>query len=425
MPIRALQSLRACLGRRPTQNVNVQTNSGTSHINSYQPSRHYSVSELNQFATSNLPSASNRLHFLADLARSILLSDTSRPDKALLCKHLANLITDQDTVDFQGAPRQANFFASYCIDLSLQELEHQYTAVAEQNLRSMLTLWVNTLCPAQNEFNLNGVVYSRTEIQDMLSAPGLISRKVQQTRSNLGIAVERRLYGESIELNAQNVHDPSVRANAARVLGIMRAKYGSAKEPTQSEVSLFVNRAASNTPSRPTILAGMTHCLNHIGHDSNWEVSLTPNKALKEVIRYIKATPDVQMKTNLTNALLERLREISAEKPCVVGVLQRLMDVPNGIDPDMNFAGVSRQIEEDMSRLAVKTYAQVNSLIDESIQAQRALPDSENNEANAEAIASKIGKEMFGTRVKQDMHLLGGLNQAELTPHFERLKAGF
>ena len=43
--------------------------------------------------------------------------------EAKICKHLANLMTDQDALDCHGATRQGNYFASYCVDLTLQELE--------------------------------------------------------------------------------------------------------------------------------------------------------------------------------------------------------------------------------------------------------------------------------------------------------------
>ncbi len=388
----------------------------------YKPGQNYSIAELNQFATSNLPSAANRLRFQSQLRDTLVMTETSRPNKAMLCKHLATLMTDEDHLECNGAIRQANYFASYCVDLSIQELNQQYSAVMEQNLRDILTLWFNTLCPGQSEFNLNGIIYSRSEVQDMLKAPSLISRQLQQTNSDVARQLERRLRGQGSTSNYQTVHDRAVQNNAGRVLDIMRAKHGQTDELSHDAVREFVTNASKTHPSRTNVLAAMDHCLSNTNRDNNWNVDIHPQHAIKDVIQYIQSVPDETMHLNLTNALLERLREIHVEGPCVSGVLQRLIDVPNGIDPDMNFTGASRQIAEDMATLASKTYSKFSDLIEEGV---RAVEHEEHNSDVTRTIAGTIGRDMFHTRVDQDMKLMGGLNETELAPHRERLKEGF
>lgn len=389
---------------------------------SYIPGRHYTIAELSQFASNNLPSAANRTRFLADLRDALLLPETDRPNKAKICKHLANLMTDQDALDCHGATRQGNYFASYCVDLTLQELEQQYSAAMENDLRDVLTLWVNTLCPGQSNFNLNGVIYSRQEVLDMLKSPSLISRQIQNSGSSLALQLDRRLRGQGTSSQHQTVHDPAVQHNGNRVLNIMREKSGQAIEPSQAEVRSFIASAAQNHRAKTAIMAGLTRCLNNTIRDANWQVNLTPQQTIKEVVRYIRSIQDNTMRGNLTSALLERLREIDVEGPCVSGILQRLVDVPNGIDPDMNFAGAARQIGEDMATLAGKTHAQFTELIDEGMQA---IEDEKHDKQLTQTIAGNIGREMFETRVNQDMKLMQGLPAAQLAPHLERLKAGF
>lgn len=432
MPNKIVQQVLGCFGldclQDPEPAGRVQPPPARPHIPApvsrpaYRPGQNYSIAELNQFATSNLPSVENRSQFQSQLRDTLLMPETSRPNKAMLCKHLATLMTDQDYLECHGATRQANYFASYCVDLSLQELSQQFSAAMEQDLRNVLTLWVNTLCPVQTEFNLNGVIYTRTEVLDMLRAPALISRQLQQPNSALAHQLELRLRGQGSTSNYQTVHDRVVQSNGSRVLDIMKAKHGQTIAISHTAVRRFITKAAETHPSRTNVLAGMSACLNNTNRDNNWNVDISPQHAIKEVIQYIQSVPNQTMRTNLTNALLERLREIHMEGPCVSGVLQRLIDVPNGIDPDMNFAGASRQIGEEMATLAGKTYAQFSDLIEEGV---RAIEQEEYNPDVTHTIAGNIGRDMFHNRVEQDMKLMGGLSEAELAPHRERLKAGF
>jgi hypothetical protein len=61
-------------------------------------------------------------------------------------------------------------------------------------------------------------------------------------------------------------------------------------------------------------------------------------------------------------------------------------------------------------------------LIDEGV---RAIEEYGHNLDVTQTIAGNIGRDMFHTRVEQDMKLMGGLSEAELAPQRERLNAGF
>ncbi|HEX4842074.1 MAG TPA: hypothetical protein VFV57_00255 [Limnobacter sp.] len=359
---------------------------------------------------------------MADLVSTMLLPNTGKSNKIMICKHLVNLMTEEDGLMCHGAVRQRNYFASYCVDLALQQLAQQFSANLEETLRSMLTLWVNTLSPVQDEFNINGVIYTRAELLKMLEAPVLIGREWRQPRSHLADQLERALKGRGNTSNAQTVHDHGVQSNAGRVLNIMRAKHGRTDQISDQEVVAMIEKVSRHRKNKDDILSGMHACLQNSRRDNNWNVDLTPQQAIKEVVQYILSVKDPTMRLNLTQALLHRLEEIQLETPCVSGKLQRLLDVPNGIDPDMDFAGADRQIAEDMATLAGKTYEQFNKLIDEGIEA---IQEEEKNPDTTQSIAKQIGLDMFNTRINQDMKLLGGLEEQDLAPHRERLKAGF
>lgn len=442
MPNTTITNMMRCFGldcinvtqNRNTQRPRTNTNRVTNHTPtpprpvapqvsaSYMPGRFYTIAELDRFATSNRPSAINREHFLVTLVQRFTSPETSRPDKATLCKHLANLMTDEDAFECQGAERQANYFASYCVDLTLQELDNQYSAGMEETLRNMLSMWINNLCPSQSDFNLNGVIYPRQDLLQMLASQKLINTELRAYSSELAQQVEARLHGRGNFNNRQNVHDAAVRGNAARVLDIMDKKSAGIDSPNNRQITAWVNKLCKNHPNSAAILAGLQKSLHDHRTDSAWSVNVSPFQTLTRVTKYIWATKDQTLKQNLTDSLLTRLREISNEDPCITGVLQRLIDVPNGIDPDMGFINVSDQIAQEMSTVASKAFDQFTNLIDEGL---NALPLHEINPEPETPTVEQIGRQMFATRVHQEMHQLGGIPEEQLTQHIKNLETGF
>lgn len=384
----------------------------------YRPGQNYSIAELNNFVTSNMPSLANRPSFLADLLEKLDRPGISKASKAMLCKHLANLMTENDVLTYKAAPRQANYFASYSVDLTLQELGRRFSAAGEKDLRETLSLWANQLCPGQTEFNLNGVVYSRAEILDMIKSPNLISRQIAASNSDLATLMEARLHGTGSTSSGQTVHDSVVKHNGSRVLGMMRAQFGNRLTITTKEVVRLVTEASINKPAHQHIVAGMHYCLGNTNRDTSWGEDITPQQAIKVVAQYVLSVKDSSLKTSLTEAFLERLREIRVEGPCLCGVLQRLVDVPNGVDPRMAIEASDSQIAEEMARLAGKTRTHVDAIIEEGVMIV-------GEEEASEKEISNISKDTFRSRVDQDMGLFGGLPKNQLAPHIKRLEAGF
>ncbi|MCR2745355.1 hypothetical protein [Limnobacter parvus] len=424
--------LKLCgLSNTPNENTHAPTTNqrtwlGAMRRNDYHPGHTYSAQELGQFASNNFPRAEDRPQFLRDLLVAFHNPHASKVEKATLCKHMANSMREEDSLYCLGASRQANFFASYCIDLSLQQLDQNYTAALEQDLRSMLSLWVNTLCPSQSTFNLDGILYSRAELITMLSSPNLISRELRQPVGGLAQRMDARLQGYGTSGNSQNVHDQAVRDNGSRILDIMKAKHRKTRELSSAEINLYVGTAISNcnatNSDKALMRQGLKICTSNTSRDNNWAVNINPKRVLGHVCQYIQATQDSGMRDHLKQSLLSRFREIELEKPCVTGLLQRLLDIPSGIDPDMNFAGKARQVGEDVVTVAAKTYEQFNTLIEEGIEA---IPAAQrNSDAQNNAIGA-IGQNMFEARINQDLKRLGGLTEAEIAPHRERLKVGF
>lgn len=392
----------------------------------YTPGRTYTVAELGRFATINQPSLVNRSAFIRHLLSTFERPDVTRAEKATLCKHLANFMNSDEAFEFKGAPRQANYFASYCVDLTLQELDLQFNAAMEQDLRSMLTLWSHELCPSQTEFNLDGIIYSRPELQNMLNGQKLISRNLLQASGSLAERMDNRLHGVGTSSQAQTVHDMAVRDNGARVLALMKTAHAQTTQLSDSEIKTFIEKAISqNTKTKlntEQIRQGLQACLTNHAGDNNWNVHSSPRLILGDVCQYIQATANTTMRNNLQQALLDRLIEIAIEQPCTPGVMQRLLDVPNGIDPNMNFAGKSRQIGEEMASLASKTYERLTVLIDEG---RQAIPESERTPETMDQMATTIGQQMFVNRVNHEMKRLGGMSEMEVAPHRERLSTGF
>lgn len=387
---------------------------------SFLPGRQYSATELLEIARTNPPRSEIKNEFLNTMTVAFDRPTTTRLQKAALCKHISKLMRQDDVLHFKGAPRQANYFASYSVDLNFQELDVAYNVTMEQDIREMLNLWSKNLCPAQTQFNLDGVVYSREEINAMLANPTLIQRNASLQNAELATQMEHALR----HAGSQSVHNNTVRTNAIRVMAIMRAKHGQTKEMTDGEITRFLDPFINPDPRRNNIRAGLNHCLANNTFDQNSPGAMTPKRLLGNVCQYIQATNDTDMRSNLTAALLVRLNEIHVEQPCVVGVSQRLLDVPNGIDPDMDFAGRTAQVGQDVAALAGKTYNQFSDLVDEGLQAIQAFEKNKEITGNDNVITN-IGQNMFSTRLKNDLNRLGGISEADIEPHRERLKTGF
>lgn len=387
---------------------------------SFLPGRQYSAAELLEIARTNPPRAEIKNEFLNTMAVAFNRPNTTRLQKAELCKHISKLMGQDDVLHFKGAPRQANYFASYCIDLNFQELDVAYNVAMEQDIREMLNLWSKRLCPVQTEFNLDGVVYSRDEINTMLENPTLVHRNINPQNAELAAQMEHALR----HAGSQSVHDNTVRTNAIRVMAIMRTKHGQTKEMTNREVNRFLDPFINQDPRGNNIRVGLDSCLANNAFDPNSPGAMSPRRLLANVCQYIQATSDTEMRSNLAAALLTRLNEIAVERPCIVGVSQQLIDVPNGIDPDMNFAGRAAQVEQEVTALAGKTYNQFSDLVDEGLQAIQEIEQNDKIVGNDDIITD-IGQNMFSSRLKNDLNRLGGISEADIAPHRERLKTGF
>ncbi|MCQ8894982.1 hypothetical protein NQT62_00835 [Limnobacter humi] len=388
----------------------------------FQPGRRYTPTELQCFATNRQFSESNRMALLQAMANAMNEADCPKAVKASLCQVLSDQLRDHDSIQFLNAPRQANYFASYGIDMALQCLSDQYSVVLERNLRQMLDRWVKQLCPAQTEFNLDGVVYSRQEITALLNNRTLISRQIPLRPDDLATRLENRLNGVGTSLPGQTVHDAAVRDNGERLLNLMKAAHRQSNEMTPTNMRQAIQQLADKHPRQQDILRGMEKTLTNPHADSNWRVPVIARQVLGHVIQYISAKTDIPLKNNLNQALLERLIEIDREDPCAPGIMQRLLDVPSGIDPAMDIAAKSRQVGEDLATLAGKTRQRVDALIEEGLEA---LPNQDRTLANQQGPMAIIGENMFEARVNLEMQRLRGLPAGDLTEHVNKLKLGF
>lgn len=104
----------------------------------------------------------------------------------------------------------------------------------------------------------------------------------------------------------------------------------------------------------------------------------------------------------------------------MVGQLQRLLDVPTGLDPDMDQFGAAAQMGDELSNIASKVYERFDKLIEEDGE----FAQSHNEEQRASPVG-RVGKQLFRQKVEQDIGRFRGINVRKLEPDIQRLEAGF
>ncbi|NJM32583.1 MAG: hypothetical protein HC848_06640 [Limnobacter sp.] len=97
--------------------------------------------------------------------------------------------------------------------------------------------------------------------------------------------------------------------------------------------------------------------------------------------------------------------------------MSRLLDVPSGVDNQLNLLGLVGQIEEDFACIAQTTAKNLERLIaDNELLEETPIPDE---------VLSQMGKEMFRQAVETELVLLRGLDPDLLAPYIEKYESGF
>lgn len=388
----------------------------------FQPGQQYTAAQLCQFAARRQFTAHTRTALIQRLVQSLSHANLEHLQRIEVLKTLAQTMTGNDAVDYRGASRQSNFFAAYAVDLMFGALANNPGAVMEQELRLVLNLWVNELVPAQQSFNINGIVYSRAEIQEMLNQGRFFPARPQALGQALALGLDQIM--RQTARPGQTVHELTVRQAGEAVIQTMRNSIGRTPllNATQALTWLDAQLGALRCSAQAKALAreSLRTLINDQNSDTCWQVPITPREVLCLWATYLQQPQVQSLKGALVESLMVRLVEIRREDPCITGRLQRLLDVGSGIDPNLNAQALQGQLREDLVQIAVKVNEQFNALVEED--AQRAQQDGLRQN---EQIASGVGRDLFRHRAVTDMARSKGFGELDLEPELSRLEAGF
>jgi hypothetical protein len=379
-----------------------------------------SDSQLIQFAVTGKYEANDKMVLLHSLSGVVENTNRTESNRYLAAIQIAKLLDTNESIYMHGADRQANYFAGYAIDLMLQEMDNNFSESIEKSFRETLNLWINELVPEQQKFNLDGIIRTREELTELLFNDHFFDGAHTSTAWRNTLRIESVMS----KTNNESVSTEAVRDCGAQMLAKMEAKILTTQklslEPCMLEIKKQC-RALIKDPKRLEIIFyGLDILSNNNDNDNNWSVKRSPASILPVVWGYVQTTKDDTLRGNLKEAFFNKLFEVYAEGPCVVGQLQRLLDVPTGLDPDMDQFGAAAQMGDELSNIASKVYERFDKLIEEDGE----FAQSHNEEQRASPVG-RVGKQLFRQKVEQDIGRFRGINVRKLEPDIQRLEAGF
>lgn len=434
---------------RPPQNQRYQV----ADVSRFSPNISYSDQDLIDFASLGQYDKEDEIILLFALSAILESPQRSRENRYMAGIQIAKLLGPGQTIYLHGADHQADYFASYAIDLMLQEMDSTFSPVIEQLFRETLNLLINELSPQNEKFVLDGIVRTRQELFEILFDPHFFDGAGTSAAWRNTLAMEAELRTSNVESVSTRV----VRDNSAKILAIMESKtpihyqrdLATTVQEFKTKAEDFLNRInkqhdtclyklnpkSSHYQERLDVeerayqrklnkhqnaLAGLEIVATNNSRDDNWSVNRSPSSILPSVWSYIKATQDSSLKAHLYTSLFNKLIEIKVENPCPVGQLQRLLDVATALDPDMDQFGADAQLGEELCAIAGK----VNERFDMMIEEDAKLTQLRHEQQQASPIG-RLGVEIFRQTVEQDVGRFRGINVRKLETDIQRLEEGF
>lgn len=365
-------------------------------------------------------SEDERLPLLYALSHIVENTNRTKSNRYMAAIQIAKRLGVDDTLPLNGAEREAYFFASYAIDLILQEMDSTYSKELEELFRDTLKLWVHDLMPERQEFNLDGIVRTREELNILLFDEHFFEGASNSDAWRNTFNMESLLKTN----DGESVLTSIVKDTGAKVLAKMEEKTAPKHvRSLQRCVDEITKQSTLRIPDlarRDTALGGLNIASRNYEIDDQWCVKRSPASVLPSVWCYIQSNDDTAFRSKLKDAFYNKLYEIRAETPCTKGQLQRLLDVPTGIDPDMDQFGAELQMVDELASIAGK----VNERLDKLIEEDARFAKSRQLKQLSSPIG-KVGSEVFRHQVEQDVGRFRGVNVRKLEADIQHLEQGF
>ncbi|MFT5534367.1 MAG: Leucine-rich repeat (LRR) protein [Burkholderiaceae bacterium] len=231
-----------------------------------------------------------------------------------------------------------------CLLMALETaLEHHHALIPVISHRLIHDLPDDT-----DRFALFGSHLKRERITEWANRQNLpVTTLVDEVAANVGQQMRTT--------DSQNVHAPVVLIAGARVLERLRQQVTTPLSHAQTRAEIAAYLQAAGAPAG--VLLGLDRVMNRTLVLADFATSAATAMAL--LWTYINQTTEQPLRDNLLNAMQNRLSEITPFI-CAVGTIQRVIDIPNGVDFSLTGAISMNELGDEMRQLA----AEVNKEFD-------------------------------------------------------------
>lgn len=369
----------------------------------YCPQASYSVSDLcGLFKNTNqCYDIAHSQQVLDELLTHLFLGQEHTPDSRMaLCEALQRVMTERDihSVSFDGRTYSDLFFVTLAADMALSQLKPNSSTAFRETVAKRLERLLSVSGEQVTQFTLRGEPCTRRDItfwvRNIRSAAHWVLPADAATTA-LAQGMEQALKVS----DAQSVHVLAVMTTGNKVYDLMYRRVEHLPTLSTEDVRSQIGRLLIGRNNAAPIRLGLERVINDREVSTSIGVPTTPSGVLTILWQYIQHHERPSIRAALIEALLIRFAEIGSEAPCHVGRLERLLDVPSGIDERLNVFSRQKQIREEVRTIA----GQVNELDLNAVQ--------------------KVAE--FQQRVEQQLVQTQGLTLTEVQPEVNFLIPGF
>lgn len=289
--------------------------------------------------------------------------------------------------------RDAVFRLTLALDLCLEFTHAEY----------MRTIATELLAASANKgiavFNLGGTPVSRNEAETWAAGrlpPAIEKRSLERAQ-------------QAFQTNATDPHGLELRSRGNRRLEYFKAftAGGEALTPNRAFAAIEQHVLRDGMEPPPLRKIDGLKWVNKNNTQVSEGLNITPKEALATTWGYVQAQPP-ELRGDLSAALMNRLVDIGRERPCPTGIVQRILDTPNGIDMKVTTGEPDAQaMRQEMLSIAGK--------VNEHIESEYVTPE----EDDAPTIGLK--KDMVRAAVEGDLVGRRGWDPKKVEPVLGRV----
>lgn len=395
----------------------------------YCPAQKYRLDTLLAFTQSEDRYSGNLVALANDLANSLSTQKLNQRQRFEVSETLARLLPAGITVNYLGNKRGDTYFASLAVDAYLADEKMANIPALKAKFVAVLDRWLNIIAPDRMEFSIQGVNLQRVDVNNWLStlrnpvAIQTVENQSSRTRSqqrSIGGIMGRLMYGQQGDRN-QSVHDQAIKSIGTQVLQKLNKEL---KHETLTPVDALrgeVIQFARSSNATDWVSSGLDHIFTHNEKPSrDSEVNTTPILALQALWSYAKQHKDPKVRENLMQATRICVTEIGQENPCSTGCVERILNVPNGIDPVISMIATDIHYADEVSRLAARVQSAMPSIFEGT-----ELENPDMVEGLDEAVFGEIKASLFKRAAETELGLVRSVPERQFVKEVERMLPGF